>query len=906
MTGFLGRIEKNRIKDRLFDIGLILCLLAFILNLTAWDGLDHSGQTEFVLKIMRVAALVFFVIVILINLAAGKYKLKWIIAYGFLIIVFGASYFQSKSSVLVYFLVVMAAAYRQDSRRLITISAILKAAILFVNLIGSYAGFSENFIFSEATRPRHGLGFSWATSGSILFFFFILEYIYLRKHKMRWWEFALLEGINVFYFIMTDARMAFVLSTAFIIFFFIESMLKNQWRVVEKIRWIFVFLPALFAVAAIAVSFLYTPATPGWSEIDDFISGRLYLGHYAIKDYGVSLFGQPINWVGYDINNLSGIGYNYVDCSYLQILLQFGVAAVCGCVAIYCLGIWRALRAKDGHLASIFVLIAIFSITEPRLMNLAFNVFPLLAFTRLNTKPVVFEKGWLKEIFTFEPEEEITQKHIPEYHVLSDEYEASSIKRNFIMNTILSVSSFVFPLITFPYVSRVLGPSGTGAVTFAFSIVGYFTIIAQLGIPTYGIRACAKVRDNKEELTRVAHELFMINIVMTIISYILLAVAIATIPQIREEKTLFIIVGLTLILSAIGMEWLYRALEQYTYITIRTIIFKIIAAIAMFMLIKSSDDYIIYGAIAVFSGSASFILNFIHARKFINFRWMGGYNFKRHIKPSVIFFALACATTIYTNLDAGMLGFMKGDRDVGYYNAAVRVKGIMLGIITSLGSVLLPRATYYMERGMEKEFEYLGRKSINFTFLLSIPIVVYFIIFAREGILTLSGAEYMGSIVPMQIIMPTIFLIGITNILGFQILTPMNREKTILWSVCAGAVADIILNIILIPLMGPSGAAIGTLVAEVVVLIYQLIALRTKDGILFGDIKFKKILVAIIVAVVVTLWVKILPFNSLVLIILSAVIFFGSYYLILMILKEPFVVDITHQITAKIKRTNNI
>lgn len=156
-----------------------------------------------------------------------------------------------------------------------------------------------------------------------------------------------------------------------------------------------------------------------------------------------------------------------------------------------------------------------------------------------------------------------------------------SLKINFIMNAILTMSSFIFPLITFPYVSRVLLPVGTGKVSFATSLISYFSMFAQLGIPTYGIRACAKVRDNREELTRTAHELLMINLVMDVISYLALGCALVFIPKLQEDRLLYIVVSSTILLTSIGMEWLYKALEQYTYITIRSIVFKFVALIAM-------------------------------------------------------------------------------------------------------------------------------------------------------------------------------------------------------------------------------------------------------------------------------------------------------------------------------------
>ena len=239
-------------------------------------------------------------------------------------------------------------------------------------------------------------------------------------------------------------------------------------------------------------------------------------------------------------------------------------------------------------------------------------------------------------------------------------------------------------------------------------------MFAQLGIPTYGIRACAKVRDNREELTRTVQELLIINLIMSVVLYIVFFGAILLVPRLHNERNLYVIVSCTIILTSIGMEWLYKALEQYTYITLRSVLFKFIALIMMFLLIHKKSDYLLYGGISIFAASASNIFNFINVHRFIDLRPVGNYNFKRHLKPIITFFAMACATTIYTNLDTVMLGFMKTNVDVGYYNAAVKIKNILVSVVTSLGAVLLPRATYYVEHNLIGDFWRITRKALNF------------------------------------------------------------------------------------------------------------------------------------------------------------------------------------------------
>ncbi len=270
--------------------------------------------------------------------------------------------------------------------------------------------------------------------------------------------------------------------------------------------------------------------------------------------------------------------------------------------------------------------------------------------------------------------------------------------------------------------------------------------------------------------------------------------------------------------------------------------------------------------------------------------------------PIMIFFAMSCATTVYTNLDTVMLGFIKTDVDVGYYNAAVKIKSVLLGIVTSLGTVLLPRASYYIEHHEMDEFRRITKKAINFVFLIAVPLTVYFILYAKEGILFLSGDAYISAVIPMQVIMPTILFIGLTNIMGIQMLVPLGREKVVLYSEIAGAIVDLILNAILIPQLASAGAAIGTLVAEGVVWIVQFIALRKEVIPAYRNVRYGAVILATFVGVVSSSWVKMLGMGNFVTLIFSAVLFFGGYGVILTVLKEPLVWEIESQVLKKLTK----
>ena len=477
-----------------------------------------------------------------------------------------------------------------------------------------------------------------------------------------------------------------------------------------------------------------------------------------------------------------------------------------------------------------------------------------------------------------------------------------SLKVNFIMNTILTMSAFIFPLISVPYVSRILLPAGTGKVSFATSLISYFVMFAQLGIPTYGVRACAKVRDDKRLLSKTAHELLTINLIMTAISYAALAVALIFVPRLREDRLLYIVVSATVFFTSIGMEWLYKALEQYTYIAVRSIIFKAVALVAMFVLVHEKEDYVIYGGISILASSASYVMNFFHARKYIYMRPMGRLDLRPHLKAVMVFFAMSCASTIYTHLDTVMLGFMDTDTTVGYYNAAVRIKNILVSIVTSLGTVLLPRAAYYVEHKLWDEFRDISRKAMNFTLAAATPMMLYFILFAQDGIFLLSGEEYAASILPMQLAMPTLLFIGMSNIFGIQILVPMGKETWVLGSIICGAVVDTVLNVTLIPPFGAAGAAAANMIAEFTVMLVQIVMLRKEVLPSLRKIQYWKLGLGLLAATGASFWVAALPLGSFFSLALSAVLFFLAYGLVLLVLKERLVCEVLGQMLHKFKR----
>lgn len=462
-----------------------------------------------------------------------------------------------------------------------------------------------------------------------------------------------------------------------------------------------------------------------------------------------------------------------------------------------------------------------------------------------------------------------------------------SVQYNFIMNFILTSSSILFPLITFPYVSRILLVDGTGSVAFATSVVSYFTMIAMLGVPTYGVRAVAQVRQDPVKLKTTVCELLTINVIMGAAAYASFFLALFLVPDLAAQKTLMLICSSAILLNVIGVSWFYQGMEQYTYITWVSISFKILSVITMFLFIHSPADYLWYGVMTVVSSFGSGVVNFAMLFKALKGVKREKLDLKRHFKPISTFFAMTVATTIYTNLDTVMLGFMKGSYEVGLYNAAIKVKGLLVSLVTSLGTVLLPRLSFYIETGQESEFGRLISKAFSFVLLFAVPVCLFGAVYSGQIIQILSGQDFLPAQPAMILLMPTIVLIGLSNVSGIQVLVPLGQEKQVLYSVSAGAVLDLLLNSILIPVYGAAGAAFGTLAAEILVLIWQIVSLRGRIGQLSAGIEWKQLLVCMAFSVPVLLLCSLYSLKSpLFTLAVGGVLFFAAYGIGLIVSKE--------------------
>ena len=398
-----------------------------------------------------------------------------------------------------------------------------------------------------------------------------------------------------------------------------------------------------------------------------------------------------------------------------------------------------------------------------------------------------------------------------------------SLKTNLVLSLFKTMMSLTFPLITFPYASRVLLPEGLGKVNFAQSIVSYFSLIAALGISTYSIREISKRKDDSESVNKFFSEIFFINLISTLVAYLLLFIIVSISKKLSSYSTLIYVMSSVILFTTIGVDWLYTGMEDFFYITVRSFIFQCLSLILLFLFVKKTDDILIYASISVIASAGSNVCNFIHSRKYAKFVKIKIKSSIVHLKPIIIIFLTAVANSIYTMLDTTMIGFISGDEHVGFYTVATKLNRIVLSVILTIGPVMLPRLSYMKSINDEKGYRDLLNKSISMMLLFACPCVVGLELLCEPVILLLSGEKYLPALTAMRIMNPIIFIVCFGNFFGVQVFLPNNKERLNLIFIVFASIVNFLLNCFLIPRYSEAGAAIASVIAESCVSVCSII-----------------------------------------------------------------------------------
>lgn len=391
-----------------------------------------------------------------------------------------------------------------------------------------------------------------------------------------------------------------------------------------------------------------------------------------------------------------------------------------------------------------------------------------------------------------------------------------SIALNSMFNMAYKGFTALFPLLTTTYIARTLLPEKVGLVSYANTIVVYFTTIASLGIPNYGVKEISKCGENVKERSKTFSELFSINFASTTICIVLYYIFVNFFPYFQNQKPVLNVMGLMLVFNLFNVDWFYQGIEEYGIIATRGTVVKIVSFIAMLIFVKKPEDYLKYALILCMATAGNYIFNMLLLRKFIAFkRYI--LNIRHHLKPVFILLASSIATELYMALDTVMLEYFHGSANVAYYSNATKIVRMIYTVVIAFVATFYPRISYYIQNNEINKSNRLIEKGFDIILLMALPCTVGLMLTARYIIVILFGNQYINSISVLEIASILVFVFSVAYMLGHIILMASGNEKHILKATIAGAIVNAILNICLIPRYAENGAIIASVISEITV-----------------------------------------------------------------------------------------
>lgn len=481
----------------------------------------------------------------------------------------------------------------------------------------------------------------------------------------------------------------------------------------------------------------------------------------------------------------------------------------------------------------------------------------------------------------------------------------SNIGKNAILNILKTMSSIIFPLITVPYISRVLHADNVGKINFGNSIVSYISLIASLGVTTYAIRECSRYRENEKQLENTASQIMSINIFSTVIAYIVLVCLLFFGKSLNGYVILIIIQSAVIIFTTLGADWINSTMEDFKYLAIRTFIVQFVSLIAMFLFVHKPEDYLKYALISVIAQSGANVINILYRRKFCIIRFTVHIDWKRHLPPIMLLFAMILAQQIFVNFDITMIGIMKGDFEVGLYSTATKIYLTVNQVIASIAWVVMPKLSYLFSEKNYKGINDVLRYTANIICVLGIPVVVGLIVFAPEILEVVAGTEYISAATSLRILAGALALSLISGFMTNIILLPSGKERICLISCIISAFVNFILNIIFIPKYGINAAAFSTAISEVVIIIVSAFYIEKQIEFTYLKTMLKAPIVGGISIVILCLLSKNVIGNVYtrtgVVILFSIIV----YSLILFLFKDKLAIICKNKIVSKISKIKN-
>ncbi|WP_407910736.1 flippase [Lactiplantibacillus brownii] len=481
------------------------------------------------------------------------------------------------------------------------------------------------------------------------------------------------------------------------------------------------------------------------------------------------------------------------------------------------------------------------------------------------------------------------------------ELKMNTIKKNFAYNAIYQILIIILPIVTAPYVSRVLGPTRMGQYSYTYSIATYFLLLAKLGFDNYGNRSIARSRNNGDDLNRTFTGIYSLQILIAIGSIVLYLVYTFTFSK---YYVLALIQGLWVLGALFDVNWFFYGLEQFSIVVLRNTLVKVISVILIFTLVRQSSDLWKYTLILAASSVIGFLITWPFIFSKISIVKVSFSEIFSHFKQTALLFIPVIAISVFTVLDKIMLGHMGSLTQVGYFEAAEKVMMAPKGIIGALGTVMLPRmANVYSNRDTKNKSSLINI-SIGFALVFSIACMFGLIGVSKTFVPIFFGAKYMATISVLILMSLALPFYAIGNIIRTQMLIPNMRDKPYIISVILGAVANISLNLLLIPIWGARGSVIATLAAEITIAVSQLLAV-------LNELQFRKFAMVMVNSIVssgvMLVFIYFIANNfgqSLVSLLLQVLVGGGMFLIVFLILARYSKDDIIRRITQSILHRN--
>lgn len=476
--------------------------------------------------------------------------------------------------------------------------------------------------------------------------------------------------------------------------------------------------------------------------------------------------------------------------------------------------------------------------------------------------------------------------------------EKKSVVRNYMYNLIYQILILILPLVTTPYLSRVLGPEGVGIYGYTYSIVTYFVLFGSLGIALYGQREIAYVQDDPTKRKKVFLELISFRFITLAISVIIYCLAF-----VRGEKyhIYYSILLLELLASGFDISWFFQGIEDFKKTVLRNVLVRIISVSLVFILVKTSGDLWKFILIYSLGDLLGNLLLWFYLPKYLKGEKVEKLNLKMHFVPLLMLFIPQVTTKVYNLLDTTMLGaIISNKNETGFYDQSQKVIRLLITIVTSLGVVMIPRVANIFANGDKKQINKYIKNSFTFVFFISFPMMFGIASIAKDFVPIFFGKGYEKAAILIIIFCPMILLMGIENVIGSQYMLPTKKQKKYTISVMAGVVANLILNFIFINLWQSIGASIATILSQVIVDGVQIYYVR-------HDIKWKPLirlavryLVASVVMFLMCLVVKLIVHTPVVSIIAQITVGVLTYIGMLILFKDKFLNTIIETVKAKL------